>query len=948
MNIVSWNINGLAACMRKGLLKFIANANADIVCLQEVRAQYPLNLPSYHAFWNLATRKGYSGTLLLTRELPLSVANGFGVRRFDIEGRVITAEYRDYYVINVYVPNVNTSSDPKRTDYRIEWDRAFRDHIGRLNKPVIICGDLNAAHRHIDVYPENQQNSLKGERFETLERAGFDKLLAMGLNDAYRYLNPFQTGAYTWWGPKNINRSVNHGSRLDYFLVSDELLCSVENVEHLSGVYGSDHCPISLRFHLRQAPREASLEELGAQWHSINWGEAEKALEEMQARLALAAYRRDWSEVREAQESIVRSFDAKALAVRAVAHGGSAAGIDGVRLKTDAQKMQVVRSMSARGYVPRPFRADKINDKHKQRVIEIPVVRDRAMMILYRYALDPVAEETADKKSFSARKGRSALDAYSYLFSMLSAPDAPEIAVIIDVRAYYEKIIHRALLSRVHMDREILQKFLTAGYIQSGQLFSKDRGISLGSPLSPVLGNIMLDGLQSYLYDRLYPQGGVDYRDGDLLRFADDMIILVRTRARATQALNIVKDFLEERGLAVNEDKTRIVSVKDGFDFLSWHFQKRNGVIKAWPAVGSVQQLAGELDELIAEHRGTQRELIEDLNRKLTGWATYHRVTDCYDTFRHIDALVESLLVKRMKRRYPRWHQDTIREKFWVKDDKFPVFALPDDHSVRVVRLAMLRQAEHKPVSLNYDPYLDADYYQSVKGVRDQRKASGKYKAVWQRQQGKCAYCGCPMVFGQEFEVVEKELGKGRSVKNLLYIHSFCGYDIFNDGLRQRGAGVDTLAILAEADDPRPEWESPYYELTRFFHFCDDAIVTLTFAQIEEIIGLELDYEAYLFKAFWYDDMPGRTSPMWEEERYPYHAVTAPPRDYCICHSWNTQGYEIKSLDRAKKRVVFHQTEKNMSALIIPKALLERKIPSHIAARANKYLAALEKECGFG
>lgn len=947
MKIVSWNVNGLAACVRKGLYKFVSHMNADVVCLQEIRSEFPLNLPNYpYQLWNMAKRKGYSGTLLLSRSAPLSWASGIGIKKFDNEGRLITAEYKDLYIVNVYAPNVNTASKPGREEYRIEWDVALRNYLDKLGKPVIVCGDLNVAHRHIDIYPENQKNALP-PMFTTEERAGFEKLLSLGLTDAYRHLYPYQTGAYTWWGPKNANRGVNHGSRLDYFLVSDELLQGVREVEHHAGVYGSDHCPISMRYARTGASYMAPLEELGRQWRLTDWADAERELKELQRELSQAAYLRDWHTVRALQQEIARSPAAKVLAVRAVADASSAPGIDGVRLKTDAQKMQVVRSMVTRGYIPRPARSVEIRDKHKIRTAEIAVARDKAMMTLYKYLLDPVAEAILDKRIFSARKGRSTLDALTYLCRALSEHGAPECVVRFDVEAYYYKIVHRELVACVPMDRDMTRKFLDSGYVKNGELFSKDQGISISSPLSPIFGNLLLNGLQGYVYDHLYPKGNVDYLNGSVFRFADDGIILARTRHDATKILNIVKDFLEERGLALNHEKTCISRVEEGFEFLSWRIQKRNGVIKTWPTLGSVHEITGELQKLIYEFNGTQRELIRKINQKLSGWASYHRITDAYDAFQHIDTTVEALLLERMEKRYPRWSRAAIRKEYWTLEDKHPTFALPHDHTVRVLRLSALGQVEHEPVELRYNPYLDPDYFHALKSRREQQKAVGKYKTVWQRQSGKCAFCGGALLFDQDFEVIEQELGRGRGVQNLLYIHRFCSYNILADAEQQRGASVNTLELLTDAADPNPERDSPYYELTQYFHFRNERIVTLSFAQIEEITGIELDFDAHLFDAFWYDDTPGRDAPMWKEEGYPAHAVSAPPREYCICHSWHSQGYRIKLLDRGRGRVVFQKTIQNMSGVVIPPQIYNVKFPDKKAAEISKYLENAVKECGL-
>lgn len=213
MKIVSWNVNGIIACRRKGFLRFLANANPDIVCCQEIKIQCALNTPGYHQFWNPAKRPGYSGTLVLSKRLPLSWTVGMDCEEFDAEGRLITLEYQDFYVVNVYVPSVHPHNAPDRPDYRLEWDAALRKYISGLSKPVILCGDFNATRAYIDSYPDNGKNEPDMPLFRSETREGLERLLSLGLIDAFRVLNPNKEGAYTWWGPKNNNRAENRGSR---------------------------------------------------------------------------------------------------------------------------------------------------------------------------------------------------------------------------------------------------------------------------------------------------------------------------------------------------------------------------------------------------------------------------------------------------------------------------------------------------------------------------------------------------------------------------------------------------------------------------------------------------------------------------------------------------------------------------------------------------------------
>lgn len=947
LKIISWNVNGLARCRRNGFLKFLADTKPDVLCCQEIKGQCPLRTPGYLQFWNPAKRANYSGTLTLAKRQPLSCQYGLGIEEFDVEGRLITLEYKDYYIVNVYVPNLNPHSTPDRLDYRIKWDKALKEYLTSLPKPAVVCGDFNVAREYIDIYPENQKNTPEEPLFQSDERAGFDAFIAAGFVDVFRAFYPYKEGAYTWWGPRPKSRQENKGSRLDYFLVSGELLSCIRSVKHHTTTLCSDHCPISIIMGAIIFQYEASDEDLAVRWRTIDWSKMEKELYRNQSKLALAAYNRDWDSVRIMQDKLVESYAAKVLAVRFVADTNSAAGIDGVKLTNDAQKMKMALSLTSRGYRPLPNRYQKINEKGKELTLHIPAARDKAMLVLYSLALDPVAESTADKKSFFARKGRSAHDAFAYIFRELNQEKPPKWIVKADVAAFFDSIMQNWLIENIPMDKTVLRKFLRAGVVKNGEFFVSKQGISFASSLSPILGNMVLDGLQSYIYDGLYPHGYVDYSNGSMVRFADDIVVTARTLGSAEKIMTLVCDFLSSRGLGFNQEKTKIAHIKDGFSFLSWHFQEKGGVLTVEPTDGSIKKIERELENLIMNFKGTQRALIEKINEKLSGWAAYHRSTDAYMIFRHIDAVVEGLLVAKMCQKYSRWHRETVLKKFWISVGGFHIFALPDDPTFRVVRLAPLAMVQHKPCKVSFNPYLDKEYFALLQHRRDEQKANGKYKVIWQRQGGRCAFCGNPMLADQEVEVIEKVIGKGRRVQNLIYIHRQCAYDMFSDSDDAIGEHIDLFDLLADFIDITPLRESPYLELRDFFRLTDKSPLSLTFHQIEEILGDSLPAEAYFFDAFWYEIMPGMTSPMWREEGYPFHAIIPGELDYYISDAWTSQGYEIKALHRHEERVVFRRVVTGVSALRIPKELTARKLPDQIVYKLEKLLKQFVRENGL-
>lgn len=247
MKFISWNVNGIRACLQKDFLQIFHTLNADFFCLQETKlqaGQLDLELDGYHQFWNYAEKKGYSGTALFTKHKPIAVTYGIGVPHLDTEGRVITAEFEHFYLVTCYTPNAQ--DELKRIDHRMEWDDGFRAHLMELDgkKPVIICGDLNVAHQEIDL--RNPKTNRGNAGFSDQERSKFTELLAAGFTDTFRHRNPVVTGAYSWWSYRFSARAKNTGWRIDYFLVSNRLAPSISAAPIYQEICGSDHCPVGI------------------------------------------------------------------------------------------------------------------------------------------------------------------------------------------------------------------------------------------------------------------------------------------------------------------------------------------------------------------------------------------------------------------------------------------------------------------------------------------------------------------------------------------------------------------------------------------------------------------------------------------------------------------------------------------------------------------------------
>lgn len=251
MKCVSWNVNGIRACLTKGFLDYFKEVDADLFCLQETKCQVgqvELELPGYHQYWNAAEKKGYSGTAIFSKKEPISVSYGLGIEEHDKEGRVITLEFDAFYMVTVYTPNAQ--SELARLDYRMSWEDAFKDYLKELEtkKPVIVCGDLNVAHKEIDL--KNPKTNRGNAGFSDEEREKMTTLLGSGFIDTFRYFYPDQEGAYSWWSYRFKAREKNAGWRIDYFLVSECLKDKLKDSKIESEILGSDHCPVILEIDL--------------------------------------------------------------------------------------------------------------------------------------------------------------------------------------------------------------------------------------------------------------------------------------------------------------------------------------------------------------------------------------------------------------------------------------------------------------------------------------------------------------------------------------------------------------------------------------------------------------------------------------------------------------------------------------------------------------------------
>ncbi len=964
MKIVSWNVNGIRAAWGHGLSAFLDDSDADIYAFQETKTDEPIpmiEIEGYHAYWSFCgKKKGYSGTLCLTKKEPLNVRYDMGNANFDTEGRIITLEFEDFFFVNCYVPNSQHSES--RRDYRSTWDLMLIQYLTnlRFQKPTILCGDFNVPISDDDIYEESKWVEINAEGFQSTEREALLAIVENGFTDTYRYIHPDERGKYTWWSNRRFKRKENRGWRLDYFFVSNRIKEKIKESTMLSDVFGSDHCPIMLDIEIEKMGLSAQesqaksrfsytysdllrLEERGIPlshikrtdmtnlWGSVNWEKAEKHLETMQMALAKSAYTRDPDLIEKWQRKIVSSIDAKLLAVRHVCSNSGGMGVDCIKWSSAHEKMSAALSLDSRGYHAMPARLLLVKSKNgKERRIHIETYYDRAMQCLYAFALDPIAESWGDRKSFSYRKGRSFFDLNEYIKKGLSGDDAPTWVFMGDVRKCYENISHGWIVRNIPMASRILWQFLEAGYVFGGELFPTDVGVGIGCSISPIVANMTLDGMQEYVYERLYPAGKIDYADGNMVRYADDIIFMARTKETAEKIMDYAGDFLRERGLELSKEKCQIVNIKDGFDFMSRTYYKRGNQVFSRPSQASIERFMGTLKETIENYRGSQKSLIEKINHKIDGWISYHKVGEADEAFRKMDVYIGALLLELCETKHPKWSREKILERYWYVDfEGRHRYALPSKREIHVKCLADTLLTDYQPVKTNVNPYIDIDYIEARSKERAISNVVGVYRTIWNRQEGRCYYCGHRILRDEERTIVEACASRSRFASRMAYVHKRCIYCSFDyiDAGDVPASLTDVMKLLEKLDEGRRKpIGQRLMPLSEFFRTCDKNSVTLTFKQIEEIMGDSLGATA-MRKEFWYRTGFGNISQCWLDN-----------------------GYEIKTLHlEGRLRVVFNLTSrsKKTASIEIPEVLRYGRVPNDAKYELENYFQYIIKKYGL-
>jgi RNA-directed DNA polymerase len=406
-------------------------------------------------------------------------------------------------------------------------------------------------------------------------------------------------------------------------------------------------------------------------WRQIDWDAANRIVRRLQARIVQATQEGKWNKVHALQHLLTHSYSGKVMAVRRVTEnqGKRTPGVDGITWDTPEKKAQAVRELRQRGYRPQPLRRVRIPKSNgKTRPLGIPTIKDRAMQALYLLALDPIAETVADPNSYGFRKERSTADAIAQCFNVLSRPLNAEWILDADINGCFDHISHEWLLAHVSMEKHILQQWLKAGFMERGMVHATEDGTPQGGIISPVLANLALDGLEHALRRR-YPRSNARGRAArvNLVRYADDFIITGRTKdLLEAEVRPIVQAFLAERGLELSEEKTRIVHIEDGFDFLGQNVRKYRGKLLIKPAKTNVQAFLAKVRRIIKTNKGAAAgNLIMQLNPVIRGWALYHRHVVSKKTFKSVDRAIFHALWQWARRRHATKGSRWIKQKYF-------------------------------------------------------------------------------------------------------------------------------------------------------------------------------------------------------------------------------------------------------------------------------------------
>lgn len=535
-------------------------------------------------------------------------------------------------------------------------------------------------------------------------------------------------------------------------------------------------------------------------WHSIDWQSAHENVRRLQVRIVKATQAGKWGKVKALQHLLTRSYSAKVLAVKRVTEnqGKDTPGVDGEIWDTPQKKLEAVHQLQQHGYRPQPLKRTHIpksSDPTKKRPLGIPTMKDRAMQALYLLALEPIAETTADTRSYGFRKERSAHDAIERCFTILAPKRSAQWILEGDIKACFDTISHNWLLANIPMEKEILRKWLEAGYMEQGQLFPTIEGTPQGGIASPVLANMALDGLEALLR-KTFPKSHHKHvnRKVNLVRYADDFIITGCSREFLENEVKpVVEAFLQERGLQLSQEKTLITHIDDGFDFLGQNVRKYNGKLLIKPSERSVRKLLKRIrDTIKANPQMPADKLIFVLNPIIRGWAMYHRHAVSARTFQEIQHHIVMALWRWAKRRHRNKNALWCKQKYFtiVQERDWTFFA--DSKGKRTVlfdpsTLPIKRHTQIKADANPFDPEWEM-YFERRLSLKMVNSLSGRNQLIhlWKEQNGNCPICNQKITTDtgwHNHHIKPRILSGSDKDENRVLLHPNCHASVHSQGL---------------------------------------------------------------------------------------------------------------------------------------------------------------------
>ena len=457
--------------------------------------------------------------------------------------------------------------------------------------------------------------------------------------------------------------------------------------------------------------RTGALPDHAANWRAIDWQKARQYVRRLQMRIAKAVKEGSKSKVQALQWLLTHSFYAKLLAVKRVTSnkGKNTPGVDGILWKGDKAKIRAADSLQRHGYKAQPLRRIYIPKKNgKKRPLSIPTMYDRAMQALYKLALAPVAETTADRNSYGFREGRRCADAITAAFNALSKPNSATHILEGDIRGCFDNISKQWMLENIPMDKAVLRSWLDAGYVENGITYPSHKGTPQGGIISPTLSNMTLDGLEQVVHSVVPRRSRVNF-----VRYADDFIVTGKSKTLLeTKVKPAIEAFLANRGLELSKGKTVITHIKDAFTFLGQTFRKHGSILHVTPSKEGVLALVRKVGDIIRQHRSSPMEgLITKLNSTLRGWANYHRHVVSSEAFSRVDTYVFEQLWRMLQRRHPTKSKEWLAHQYWSASGRKHVFSVilnykGKKHLLRVVRIGSIGIRRHIKVKAEANPYM--------------------------------------------------------------------------------------------------------------------------------------------------------------------------------------------------------------------------------------------------